>query len=512
MRLLETLQRKKGKKWLIFHVFYSMNFLFLVGFLFMLNLYWTDVNLIVSDSLGHDVNLIFILLMLVIVPFFYGIFLTINSIHGFKKSQELKPHAFNKAFPFISIIFLNLLFALILINYKNYSYIIFKLIEFYNIFFHIITCVGLTLLLYPLFKVIPYLKFYLSEKRVKPDTKAKLILGFILTCYIFAFSSPLLFIPANVIYEELPPKPGIIAHRGASHVALENTIIAGKLAHEHGAIGWEVDVRVSADGKLFLMHDDMLTRTTNVEDVFPDRKRDDSESFTLSELRQLDAGSWFAEIDPYNAIGKGLLTKEELEGYKGLQIPLFDEILDLTIQYDFFIDIDMKGPPSNHPYRDTYFKIILNSVIDSGIDLTKVMIITDDVEEIALIKAKGANDILLGWNMRDNPSMERYKASEIEYQFLSNGDDYTNNLYRSFRDNEVLVMVYTVDSSERFSQLWCLGATWVMSNEVHAFNTLKRPSWYMQIDFYLIIWFLIYLFAVSSALLFRVILLRKNKK
>ena len=44
------------------------------------------------------------------------------------------------------------------------------------------------------------------------------------------------------------------------------------------------------------MHDAMLTRTTNVADVFPDRYEDHSDRFTLSELKQLNAGSWFIKV------------------------------------------------------------------------------------------------------------------------------------------------------------------------------------------------------------------------
>ena len=73
----------------------------------------------------------------------------------------------------------------------------------------------------------------------------------------------------------LPPKPIILAHRGLTSKAPENTLVAGELASEMGADGWEVDIRMSADGKLFLMHDKNFIRTTNISTIFPDRKNDD---------------------------------------------------------------------------------------------------------------------------------------------------------------------------------------------------------------------------------------------
>ena len=57
----------------------------------------------------------------------------------------------------------------------------------------------------------------------------------------------------------------------------------------------ETDVRLSADGELFLFHDDTGARTTNVARVFPERANEPINSFTGAELRQLDAGGWFGE-------------------------------------------------------------------------------------------------------------------------------------------------------------------------------------------------------------------------
>ena len=54
-----------------------------------------------------------------------------------------------------------------------------------------------------------------------------------------------------------------IAHAGARSLAPENTLAAARKALEVGADMWELDVAVTADGHLFLFHDDSLARTTN---------------------------------------------------------------------------------------------------------------------------------------------------------------------------------------------------------------------------------------------------------
>lgn len=86
----------------------------------------------------------------------------------------------------------------------------------------------------------------------------------------------------------------VIAHRGSSGAAPENTLAAVRLAIEHRSDVVENDIQRTRDGELVIMHDTTLTRTTDVEQVFPDRAPWTVASFTLAEIKQLDAGSWFA--------------------------------------------------------------------------------------------------------------------------------------------------------------------------------------------------------------------------
>lgn len=87
----------------------------------------------------------------------------------------------------------------------------------------------------------------------------------------------------------------VIAHRGASAYAPENTLAAFRVGIDQNATLIESDVQLSKDGVPVLIHDTTLTRTTNVEEVFPDRAPWSVGDFTLNELKQLDAGSWFGE-------------------------------------------------------------------------------------------------------------------------------------------------------------------------------------------------------------------------
>ncbi|MEV6400137.1 glycerophosphodiester phosphodiesterase family protein [Streptomyces sp. NPDC051907] len=87
--------------------------------------------------------------------------------------------------------------------------------------------------------------------------------------------------------------PLVIAHRGASAYAPENTLAAVDLADEMGFAWVENDVQRTKDGELVVVHDDSLARTTDVEQRFPDRSPWKIKDFTAAEIATLDAGSWF---------------------------------------------------------------------------------------------------------------------------------------------------------------------------------------------------------------------------
>lgn len=87
--------------------------------------------------------------------------------------------------------------------------------------------------------------------------------------------------------------PVVVAHRGASGYAPENTLAAVDAAYALGTDWVENDVQRSSDGVLVVLHDTDLKRTTNVEEVFPDRAPWAVKDFTAAELAKLDAGSWF---------------------------------------------------------------------------------------------------------------------------------------------------------------------------------------------------------------------------
>ncbi len=101
----------------------------------------------------------------------------------------------------------------------------------------------------------------------------------------------------------------VVAHRGASADAPENTLPAIELAASLGAGFIEIDVRRTLDGRLVVIHDATLDRTTDAAAVFPGRASYEVEGFTLEAIRTLDAGSWFGP------------------GFAGVRVPTLQEVL-----------------------------------------------------------------------------------------------------------------------------------------------------------------------------------------
>ncbi len=79
----------------------------------------------------------------------------------------------------------------------------------------------------------------------------------------------------------------VVGHRGAAAHAPENTLASFRLAAEQGARMVEFDAKLSSDGVVILMHDDLLDRTTN--------GRGPAAAMPWSEIAALDAGSWFSD-------------------------------------------------------------------------------------------------------------------------------------------------------------------------------------------------------------------------
>jgi glycerophosphoryl diester phosphodiesterase len=129
-------------------------------------------------------------------------------------------------------------------------------------------------------------------------------------------------------------EPDNIAHHGASADAPENTIRAIRKAFNQDADAVEVEIRRTADGNLVALQDRSLARTTNVEEVFPDRAPWNVDTFTLAEIRRLDAGSWFGSQFDGQKVPTLDQVIDEVGSYRGLVIDLAGAFVHPGIEQD----------------------------------------------------------------------------------------------------------------------------------------------------------------------------------
>jgi len=116
----------------------------------------------------------------------------------------------------------------------------------------------------------------------------------------------------------------IVAHRGYSHIAPENTLAAIKKALKVGVYGIEVDVNLTADGIPVVIHSDSLSKVTSKNN----HKKVSSQSF--SNLKNIDIGSWFAQI------------------FAKQRISTLDEVMKVVLpKAKLYIDLKENGPKTD---------------------------------------------------------------------------------------------------------------------------------------------------------------------
>lgn len=108
---------------------------------------------------------------------------------------------------------------------------------------------------------------------------------------------------------------------------------------------WELDVSVTADGELIVIHDDTLLRTTNAARVFPDRAPWSFTLLTLAELKTLEAGSFFVDTDPFGLIASSQIEAQTLQEYRTEPIPSLQEALVFTRDNNWRCNIEIKKTP-----------------------------------------------------------------------------------------------------------------------------------------------------------------------
>ena len=255
------------------------------------------------------------------------------------------------------------------------------------------------------------------------------VVAILLAVCVF-FSGPDRFAKARWMLNTEYGKPLIMAHRGYSAAAPENTLPAFTMAIEEGFTAAELDVQMTKDGVIVVLHDSNLKRMAgldlNIWDV------------TYEEIRDVDVGSSF--------------SKE----YAGTRIPTLDEVLK-TCDGNLFLNIEIKRTGHDEGITGRVIDVIMENEYLEHCDITSQDYAT--IEEVKAINPdiKTAYTSIVGLG-----SIHRLPAADIiSIQETFATYENISNIHNAGK----LVFVWTVNEEDTMEQLITLNVDAILTND-----------------------------------------------
>lgn len=227
-------------------------------------------------------------------------------------------------------------------------------------------------------------------------------------------------------------KPWVIAHRGASGHAPENTMAAFQRAVELGVGFIETDLQLTRDARFVAMHDATLERTTNGTGTVHEH--------TLAELKKLDAGKWF--------------DRE----FMGQEIPTLEEILDFSRKNDVIFYLEVKYDSALGMHHS-----LVAALARLG-DAARSIVISFDEHTLAALRQ--VDSALMMGLLIDNPSTDQPKTA-IELgvrQICPRADLVTVDLVDAAHRLDLQVATWTVDEPAQIRAMVAAGVDGIMTN------------------------------------------------
>jgi glycerophosphoryl diester phosphodiesterase len=227
-------------------------------------------------------------------------------------------------------------------------------------------------------------------------------------------------------------KPWIIAHRGASGHAPENTLAAFERAVQLGAGFIETDLHLTRDAQFVAIHDATLERTTNGRGAVRD--------FTLQELRRLDAGKWFDR------------------DYMGQRIPTLDEILEFGRKNDVIFYLEVKYDAAWGMHHS------LMAALQKVENAARTIVISFDQTTLAALRRVDAS-IMMG--LLADESGKDYVKEALELgarQLCPRASLVTQELVERAHGADLQVATWTVDDAKEMRRSIAAGVDGIMTN------------------------------------------------
>lgn len=231
------------------------------------------------------------------------------------------------------------------------------------------------------------------------------------------------------------PSPWLIAHRGASAYAPENTLAAFRRAVELGVGFIETDLQLSRDAALVAIHDSDLNRTTSGRGPVHD--------FTLAELRQLDVGSWFAPE------------------FSAERILTLEDILAFIRRHDVTFYLELK------PTADWGLEHVLAAALRKANEFSRVVVISFDHRVLAA--AHRLDNLIMTGLLTDDGAVSPEDAAALAVrigarQLLPRANLVSPEYVAAARRADLSLVTWTINDPAKMRALASLGVSGIMSD------------------------------------------------
>jgi glycerophosphoryl diester phosphodiesterase len=258
--------------------------------------------------------------------------------------------------------------------------------------------------------------------------------------------------PASAARAHGGERPAVIAHRGASAYAPENTLAAVDRAAELGIHWVENDVQRTKDGELVVVHDDTLRRTTDAEEVFPDRAPWKVKDFTAAEIARLDAGSWFGA------------------SYAGARVPTLKEYVHRVEHHHQKLLLEIKNPELYPGIERDTLKVLGNEGWLDRRHLSGRLIVqsfdADSVRAVHTLKPAVKTGVLGTPPMSDLPAYARFTDQvNGSYESLSRGYVSAVHVFTGPHGKPMEVFAWTVDDADDARRAAGYGVDGIITNK-----------------------------------------------
>jgi glycerophosphoryl diester phosphodiesterase len=225
--------------------------------------------------------------------------------------------------------------------------------------------------------------------------------------------------------------PWVIAHRGASAHAPENTLAAFRRAVELGASGIETDLRVTREGRFVLLHDSRVNRTTN------GRGRIDQLGFEA--VRKLDAGSWFDN------------------GFAGERVPSLEEALALAAELNVWLYLELKAA------LEGSLPFALADLLRRSRRMDRVVLLSFDPASLSLLRSTDPRLLTALLVGRTGPTIEAARRAEAQL-VAPRYKRVTRRLVRRAHEAGLGVVAWTVNTRQEMRRMLALGVDGIMTD------------------------------------------------